>query len=324
MRRLSPIEQPDEITCGPSCLKMVGDLHGCAAGIGVQSLGDLCGTNPFAGTTDAGMRRGLDGMGLGYAEHAPGGVDGLREGLARGSTFLLRTLTMDVKHWVAAAGVLPDGSFRILDPWLGERALDDRQIDAICAPRGWQVFEVPARQDPRGFLRMTSLERCWDQAVALAEDTFAAVFPRDLVAGELEVADRSLSRALWVGDRFAGAYFLSRTPLRDDIANGRMDGLSAICGEGLAVAPEFKGRGYGSMLRALPSRMGADYVWGTQLKSLRNLKDWLKRREVVGESQNCWVTLEAVTQPARAALEDIVWPRPAPEPPAAPAPARAP
>jgi hypothetical protein len=298
------IAQPDGITCGPACLKMVAASHGCGRGIGVLSIADICGTNPETGTDDAAVRRGLSALGLAWSERAGASPALVRDGLGRGAAFLLRMLTEGVKHWCVAAGMAGDGRVRVLDPWLGERACTDADLDRVCAPRGWQVFEVPAAQDPRAFLSMAPLGDAWDAAVALAEEAFSPVFPRDLIAGELAVADPALSRAVRVGGEVAGAYFLSERPLPDALpAAAAFDGLRPICGEGLVVAPSHRGRGIGAMLRGLPPRLGADYVWGTQLKALDNLGDWLKRRALVADTGGCWITLEAVSEEARLALE---------------------
>ena len=81
--------------------------------------------------------------------------------------------------------------------------------------------------------------------------------------------------------------------------------MNAICGDALVVDPAYRGLGYGSMLRAMPSRMNVDYVWGSQLKALNNIDDWLKRRLLVTDSQMCNVTIELISEASKEAYADL-------------------
>ncbi len=71
--------------------------------------------------------------------------------------------------------------------------------------------------------------------------------------------------------------------------------MRGIEGVLLAVDKSIQGQGWGNRLKDYTRTLGFDYIWGQQLKPLNNLKDWLKRRELVGEVENCYITLEDFT-----------------------------
>jgi hypothetical protein len=60
----------------------------------------------------------------------------------------------------------------------------------------------------------------------------------------------------------------------------------------LAVDKSIRGMGWGNKLKDYPKTLGIDYIWGQQLKTLNNLNDWLKRRELVGETNSVYITAE--------------------------------
>lgn len=69
-------------------------------------------------------------------------------------------------------------------------------------------------------------------------------------------------------------------------------GLVGVEGVLLAVDETIRGKGFGNQLKDYVLNLNYDYIWGKQLKSLNNLKDWLKRRELVGTTYDCYITLE--------------------------------
>lgn len=306
------MRQPDGITCGPTCIKMVADHLGGGEGITVQMIASICGTNPQTGTTDITLKRGLDALGITYIEHTNYGLKPLRKQLKKGSIFILRTLMSGQKHWIITEGLTKPAKtsqFKIADPGVGRKyTMTDTEVDEICSARDWQVFEIPQEQDPEKFLSVTNLVECWPHSVYLGQQTFEHVSDPKSTYYELNRCDRKLSLAVKVGDQVVGAYFLSR----DTIFNMRTfaPGLTALCGVGLVMKPEFKKRGYGSMLRAIPASMGVDYVWGWQLKALKNIDDWKKRRIVFQESSTAYQTVEIITLVAKQAFDTYVPPPP--------------
>ena len=112
----------------------------------------------------------------------------------------------------------------------------------------------------------------------------------------LEETDWNLS-AMLVDDEgiVKGAYLLGKgSPayLMDAGQWGKYQNLKGVEGVMLTVDESIRGQGWGNKLKDYPKTLGVDYIWGQQLKGLNNLEDWLKRRELVGETDDCYITLE--------------------------------
>jgi hypothetical protein len=98
--------------------------------------------------------------------------------------------------------------------------------------------------------------------------------------------DWDLSALLYLDDKILGVYLIGTNQLSN------YKDLRGIEGVLLAVDDSIRGQGWGNKLKDYPKTLGVDYIWGMQLKSLGNLNDWLKRRELVGETEDCYITLE--------------------------------
>ena len=48
----------------------------------------------------------------------------------------------------------------------------------------------------------------------------------------------------------------------------------------------------GKQLIVYPETIGADYIWGYQLKQLDNINDWLKRRKIYHENPGMYITYQ--------------------------------
>ena len=68
--------------------------------------------------------------------------------------------------------------------------------------------------------------------------------------------------------------------------------LRGIEGVLLAIDESIRGNGWGTKLKDYVSTLGYDYVWGQQYKELNNLEDWLKRRKLVKQSGNIFITAQ--------------------------------
>lgn len=91
-------------------------------------------------------------------------------------------------------------------------------------------------------------------------------------------------------DTIYGIYLIGgkQMPLFDE----RFTNLYGVEGLLLAVDESIRGWGFGERLKNMPSTLGVDYVWGQQFKILNNLDDWLKRRFLVGEMGDVYITAE--------------------------------
>jgi len=300
LNKMQHIFQPNGISCGPTSLKMVAEMHGCAHGTDVLMLSDLMGIDSLTGTTDERMVKGLKGVGLDYVEHNPGSIESLIQALQNDSTVLLRTSFSGMKHWIVASRYVDNGKFEIYDPAQGVYEFSAEQVTQVWEPRNYQAFEIPKEQDSSKFLSICTLEGLKQQAIELACNAFQHIVPRESVPPQLLFSMEKISIGLLIGERIIGAYFLDAHKMWEI----KDDDLVGIQGDALVVIPEYQGYGYGSLLRAIPSRMpGVDYIWGMQHKGLNNIDDWLKRRIMFKDMNSCFITVEPLTAKARATIQ---------------------
>ncbi|MBY3433510.1 GNAT family N-acetyltransferase [Rhizobium laguerreae] len=111
----------------------------------------------------------------------------------------------------------------------------------------------------------------------------------------LSSVDWSLSMVAVRGDAVVGCYLLSR-PGDVNAAAAELSG-TGVEGLALVVLKSHRGFGIGRALRAVPEAMGFDYVVGTHLKALGNLDHWLRRRHLIGEEDDMWITAEVFNGP---------------------------
>lgn len=94
-------------------------------------------------------------------------------------------------------------------------------------------------------------------------------------------------------ENIVGAYLLNENQITDFCKNTeKFKNLKGVEGVLLFIEEEYRGKGWGNNLKDAPKELGYDYIWGQQLKGLNNLQDWLKRRELITEIDNVYVTAQ--------------------------------
>jgi hypothetical protein len=93
-------------------------------------------------------------------------------------------------------------------------------------------------------------------------------------------------------DKILGVYLLGDNQLTDFVDAEKYEGLRGVEGVLLFIDSSIRGLGYGNKLKDYPKTLGYDYVWGQQFKGLKNLDDWLKRRELVATTNDVYITAE--------------------------------
>lgn len=93
-------------------------------------------------------------------------------------------------------------------------------------------------------------------------------------------------------DKLLGSYILGNNQMNSLIFDNRFNKLLGIEGVLLCVDESIRGQGWGNKLKEYPKSLPIDYIWGQQFKSLNNLEDWLKRRELIGETSDVYITAE--------------------------------
>lgn len=89
-----------------------------------------------------------------------------------------------------------------------------------------------------------------------------------------------------------GVYIFGANQINRMISAKDYKNLKGIEGVLLCVDESLRGQGYGNQMKNYTRTLGYDYIWGQQFKELGNLDDWLKRRELVGETEYVYITAE--------------------------------
>lgn len=136
--------QPTNISCGPTCIKMVYDSQPLnEKEYSIMDICELCGTDSIVGTPPDRMELGMKALGMTYVEHI--GNDNpfthLHSVLESGNIPVIRTITHGIPHWIIAKSF--DGKkYEILDPALGEIKYTEAQLKKVWNPRNYQFFEI--------------------------------------------------------------------------------------------------------------------------------------------------------------------------------------
>jgi GNAT superfamily N-acetyltransferase len=292
--KLNLIEQPDDITCGPTCLKMISDYLDIK--VTIEELKIVCGTDNLSGTTDLKMIKGLDYLNLKYhqlplkdKEKCFNIID---DELNKGNLILFRTLVKGIKHWVVC-DELNNEKYTIYDPWLGKYYLDKDELDNIWSPReydGFVIQGVNTKNIGSPVIEKLNNQQDIKEVVHLASLIFTNVMSYDENVEYInESTDFSKSVKLTLNNEIIGCYLVNPKNLDNE------DGLG-IEGVALAIKPAFRKFGYGELLKNwfedYAKSNGYSYLWGQHLKGLNNLDHWLKRRELHSEDDELFVTIK--------------------------------
>jgi len=113
----------------------------------------------------------------------------------------------------------------------------------------------------------------------------------NMVKTEISI-DKSV--VILVDNKISGFYFIGDNQIPDignDVSK-KLGELQGAEGVALGVFPEYKDRGLGKELITWSQYLPVDYIWGYQLKSLDNINDWKKRRDVYLETPSMFITYQ--------------------------------
>ena len=291
--RLSLVNQPDGITCGPAALKMIADYYKVV--VCLEELKLEMGTDDKTGTTDLKMIKGLDYISADYKQFEVGNKESayklMKECLATDGFVLFRTKTKGVLHWIVCDS-FQNGKLHILDPWLGEYTHDEKSLDEVWAPRKWDGFAVNGIKKLK--IQSSKIEKIEHRDVPEIVDFTAKIFSNVMEYEEnveyiKSATDFSRSVKLTVDDEIVGCYLVH------DITLKKVPGKKGIEGVALAIKPAFRKYGLGEKLKDwlenYAKLSGYDYVYGQHLKGLSNIDYWLKRRKLLHEDKYLWHTI---------------------------------
>lgn len=106
---------------------------------------------------------------------------------------------------------------------------------------------------------------------------------------EGSVGDWAETRLAWAAAHECRSLY-AHCEIKEDLSQYR--GQHGVEGIALVVLPEYRGWGWGRMLKRLPREMGYRHVFGEHFKSSYNLDHWLKSRRLVAACDGIWLTLQ--------------------------------
>lgn len=295
------IRQPDGISCGPTCIKMVGDFIKGE----VSSISDICkscGTDNLVGTPPERMIKGLDSLGIEYKIHSNENnpIQTLKNILDSNHVAILRTLTRGYPHWIVVVSYNGD-TFDVNDPWLGQIKYTREELIDIWKNRDFYYFEIITgfKKQPKGNVTITSMTSD-DQTEIFSRigEVYRKINWKDeeIVDAILSLKPNKNSFVAKVDGELAGFYLIGPRQIPMIPGNDDYEILKDMRGaEGIAlgVFPEYKNMGIGKkLIEHSRNNLDVDYIWGGQLKSLENIDDWLKRRKIYYENDNLYLTYE--------------------------------
>ena len=142
------IKQPDGISCGNTCLKMIFEYLNIHKDVSIDQIIKVCGTDAQHGTRHIEMSKGLKFYNILHQrtpllniDNTGKQLDYLDSVLKNDNVFLLRTLTQNIFHWVIVTGKT-EIKYHINDPWLGNITYTCDEIINIWKPRNYDGFEI--------------------------------------------------------------------------------------------------------------------------------------------------------------------------------------
>lgn len=247
---------------------------------------DLCGTDSITGTPPERLEKGMNALGMNYIHHVNSQepFQHLKEVLYNGNLPIVRTFTHGIPHWIIVSGY-EDDSFYINDPWQGEIQYTTEQLNNVWVGRHYEFYEVEMLVIKQGIPK-EKLNEIMEWSFPYFTHVIGQGFFQIVVEGQT-----NLEKSAMIVDRYDniyGVYLIGNTQLR----NLDYKHLKGVEGVLLAVDESIRGRGWGNRLKDYPKTLGVDYIWGQQAKGLNNIKDWLKRRELINESGGVYITAE--------------------------------
>lgn len=106
--------------------------------------------------------------------------------------------------------------------------------------------------------------------------------------------DKNISIVAEYNNELAGFYIFREENIPIiDVVDSRFENKDGVEGVVLGVFDKFKNKGVGKkLIEYSQNNLDYDYIWGYQLKSLDNINDWLKRRDIYWESPNLYITYQ--------------------------------
>lgn len=281
--------QPNGISCGPTCIMMAYEAlpqNPKKQHYSIMEICDLCGTDNITGTPPERLEKGMNSLGMTYTHHVNSQepFQHLKSVIDIGNLPIVRTFTHGIPHWIIVSGYDND-KFFINDPWQGEIKYTTEQLNNVWHGRHYEFYEVEMLVIKQGIPK-ERLNEIMEWSFPYFTHVIGQGYFQIVVEGQT-----NLEKSAMIVDRhdnILGVYLIGNKELH----NLDYKHLKGVEGVLLAVDESIRGRGWGNKLKDYPKTLGVDYIWGQQAKGLNNIKDWLKRRELINESGGVYITAE--------------------------------
>ena len=282
-------QQPTGISCGPTCIMMAYQAlphYPKKQNYSIMEICDLCGTDSITGTPPARLEKGMNALGMHYTHHINSDkpFQHLKTILDNGNLPMLRTFTHGIPHWIIISGYEND-KYYVNDPWQGEMIYSEEELTNIWIGRHYEFYEVEMLVIKQGIPK-ERINEIMKWSFPYFTHVIDEGFFQIVVEGQTDLKKSAM--IVDKDDNILGVYLIGNTQLR----NLDFHDLKGVEGVLLAVDESIRGRGWGNRLKDYPKTLGVDYIWGQQAKGLNNIKDWLKRRELINESGGVYITAE--------------------------------
>ena len=282
-------QQPTGISCGPTCIMMAYEAlphYPKKQNYSIIDICDLCGTDSITGTPPERLEKGMNALGMHYTHHINSDkpFQHLKIILDKGNLPMLRTFTHGIPHWIIISGYEND-KYYTNDPWQGEITYSEEELTTIWIGRHFEFYEVEMLVIKQGIPK-ERINEIMKWSFPYFTHVIDEGFFQIVVEGQTDLKKSAM--IVDKDDNILGVYLIGNNQLR----NLDFHDLKGVEGVLLAIDESIRGRGWGNRLKDYPKTLGVDYIWGQQAKGLNNIKDWLKRRELINESGGVYITAE--------------------------------
>ncbi len=138
--------QPDGLSCGPTCVKMVADYLNKEKNISIENISEFIKLDHLTGTTPDKLHLALQKMKVNFSEPTEENRNLsylINKVIKNKKVAIVRTLTKGIKHWILVCGYNPETDmFVINDPWLGKINYTSEQLINVWSPRDYYFVEI--------------------------------------------------------------------------------------------------------------------------------------------------------------------------------------
>ena len=304
--KINHIQQPDEISCGPACLKMVFDYMEPGNKMSINLIRHLAETDYIKGTTLEDMLTVLKTCKINHESPVLfskiDALSYLNVSLENNNPIILRTLTKGIKHWIVITDF--DGTkYSVNDPWFGQIEYTQQEILDIWRPRNFNCISILNNERYNELIIRNFKDKAERQVMSLMTKSFSE-FMSDVEIVEYTKLITNFNKSIvidlagviigfyLIGDRQISEVFKDENPVIFHEKISTYNDKIGVEGVALFIEKSHRGKGFASKLKKYIKTLEVDYVFGFQFKKLNNLEQWLKSRKLVAENDNLNITAE--------------------------------